>query len=198
MEYKNGLGIQPKIKKLESLCVYCGANFGGKSIYREYAEKLGEIMAYKGITLVYGGAKIGLMGAVADAVMKNGGKVIGVIPYGIVEMEVEHEGLTELHIVSDMHQRKAKMASLADGIIALPGGIGTFDELCEMMTWNQLGFEHKPIGLMNINNYFNQFLNMLDHAIDEGFMGVYRPMTFVENHPIDLIKRFENAVIANE
>ncbi len=127
-------------------------------------------MASRDITLVYGGAQIGVMGAIADSVLAAGGKVIGVIPQSLVELEIVHNGLTELHIVDDMHQRKAMMAELSDGFIALPGGLGTLEELFEMLTWSQLGFHGKPIGALNVAGYYSSLLTFLDQGVTEGFM----------------------------
>jgi len=127
-------------------------------------------MARRNVTLIYGGAHVGVMGAIAESVLSNGGRVIGVIPQALVELEVAHRGLTELHIVDDMHQRKAMMAGLSDGFIALPGGLGTLEELFEMLTWSQLGFHGKPVGVMNVAGYYSSLLTFLDQGVSEGFM----------------------------
>lgn len=127
-------------------------------------------MARRNITLVYGGAHVGVMGAIAESVLSSGGRVVGVIPQALVELEVAHTGLTELHIVDDMHQRKAMMAGLSDGFIALPGGLGTLEELFEMLTWSQLGFHGKPVGALNVADYYSSLLTFLDQGVSEGFM----------------------------
>jgi len=155
------------------LCVYCGSSSKVDSSYHDAAYRLGEVLAERGIGVVYGGAKVGTMGALAQGALDRGGEVIGVIPTGLVEKEVAHSGLTELFVVSDMHERKAKMAELADGFVALPGGLGTLEELFEMLTWGQLEFHSKPIALLDSNGFFNQLLSFLKHAADEGFLTTY-------------------------
>ncbi len=155
---------------IASLCVFCGSNTGAKPAYTEAAQTLGRLLAGREITLVYGGGKVGLMGTVADAALQAGGKVTGVIPQSLVEKEVEHIGLTELHVVGSMHERKALMADLSDGFIALAGGMGTLDELFEILTWAQLGFHAKPIGLVNTLGYYDHLLAFLQNALAEGFV----------------------------
>ena len=155
---------------MKSICVYCGASPGNSPLYAEAARQLSRTMVEKQIDLVYGGGNVGLMGIIADEVLRLGGKVTGVIPHGLVERELAHRSLTELHIVKDMHERKAKMASLAEGFIALPGGMGTLEELFEMLTWSQLGFHQKPIGLMNVNHFYDELLSFLQHASASGFI----------------------------
>ena len=152
------------------LCVFCGSNSGAAPDYRSAAEELGRSIASNGIGLVYGGSNVGLMGTLADATLAHGGEVIGVIPASLVNREVAHRGLTDLRIVETMHQRKALMADLADAFIAMPGGYGTFDELCEILTWAQLGLHTKPVGLLNTLGYWSPFLTFLDHAVDAGFL----------------------------
>lgn len=156
------------------LAVYCGSAPGRDPAHLAEARQLGAVMAERGIDLVYGGGKLGLMGAIADAVLDAGGKVYGVIPAALVGHEVAHLGLTELHEVSDMHQRKAKMTQLADGFLCLAGGIGTFDELFEAWTWNALGYHAKPFCLLNTAGYWDKFLAFCDHVRDEGFMSAAR------------------------
>ncbi len=158
------------MSSLTSICVYCGSSPGARPDYVEACKPLGKEMASRDITLVYGGAHVGVMGAIAESVLSHGGKVIGVIPEALVKLEVAHRGLTELHIVDDMHQRKAMMAELSDGFIALPGGLGTLEELFEMLTWSQLGFHGKPVGVMNVANYYSSLLSFLDQGVSEGFM----------------------------
>lgn len=160
---------------MKSLCVFCGANSGNKPIYRAAAENLGRLLAGRGIQLIYGGGNVGLMGAVADACLDAGGTVIGVIPQALMGKEVEgrpvdHRTLTRLEVVDSMHTRKARMAELAEGFIAMPGGFGTFEEYCEILTWAQLGFHVKPIGLLNVAGFYDPLLAMFDHAAAEGFL----------------------------
>ena len=152
------------------ICVFCGSSVGARPAYRLAAERLGGLLAARGIGLVYGGGGIGLMGVIADAVLAAGGKAIGVIPEGLQRREVGHSGLTRLHVVESMHQRKAMMADLSDAFIALPGGFGTLEELAEIVTWSQLGIQVKPCGLLNIEGYWDGLLAFLDHAIAERFI----------------------------
>ncbi|RCS44785.1 TIGR00730 family Rossman fold protein [Bremerella cremea] len=155
---------------MDSLCVFCGSASGSRPVYTEVASELGRLLAQRKIRLVYGGGKVGMMGAVADAVLAAGGEVVGVIPGALVERELAHHGVNELIVVDSMHQRKAKMAELSDGFLALPGGFGTLEELFEVVTWAQLGFHHKPCGLLNVAGFFDALLAMLDHAHDEAFL----------------------------
>ncbi len=155
---------------MESLCVFCGSASGSRPAYKEVASQLGRIMAERKIRLIYGGGKVGMMGAVADAALAAGGDVIGVIPGALVERELAHHEVTELIVVESMHQRKAKMAELSDAFLALPGGFGTLEELFEVVTWAQLGFHHKPCGLLNVEGFFDALLAMLDHAHNEAFL----------------------------
>ena len=155
---------------IKSLCVFCGSSTGRQSLYSEHAVKLAEHLLAEKIALVYGGANVGLMGILADTMLSGGGKVIGVMPKSLVEREVAHAGLTEMHIVEGMQERKALMADLSDAFIALPGAYGTLDELFEVLTWNQLGIINKPIGLLNPGGFFNPLLQMLDHAVAEKFL----------------------------
>ena len=156
--------------KLRTICVYCGSSSGAREIYRAVAQELGEELAKAGFRLVYGGACIGLMGVVADAVLSAGGEAIGIIPRYLADREVAHRGLTGLQIVETMHQRKHLMAELADAFIALPGGYGTLDELCEVLGWAQLGLHAKPVILLDTEDYWQLLFQMLDHAVDEGFL----------------------------
>lgn len=160
---------------MKSICVFCGSNAGHNPLYREQAESLGQLLAARGITLIYGAGNIGLMGAVADACLAAGGEVIGVIPQALMGREVagrpvEHRTLTRLEVVDSMHTRKARMAELAEGFIALPGGFGTFEEFCEILTWGQLGFHSKPMGLLNVNGFYDPLLTMFDRAVSDGFL----------------------------
>jgi uncharacterized protein (TIGR00730 family) len=155
---------------MKRVCVFAGSSAGNRHEYQAAAEDLGRVLAARGIGVVYGGARVGLMGAVADAVLADGGQVIGVIPQALVEKEVAHDGLTDLRVVSTMHERKALMAELADGFIALPGGWGTLDEFFEILTWAQLGIHRKPCGLLNVLGYFDRLLAFLDHTVQQGFV----------------------------
>lgn len=160
---------------MKRICVFCGSNAGHNPIYRAEAEKVGRLLAARGTELVYGAGNIGLMGAVADACLEAGGTVIGVIPEALVGKEVagrvvDHRTLTRLEVVDSMHTRKARMAELSDGFIALPGGFGTFEEFCEILTWGQLGFHVKPMGLLNINGFYDPLLAMFDRAVSDGFL----------------------------
>jgi uncharacterized protein (TIGR00730 family) len=154
----------------QRLCVFCGSSMGYRPEYRSAAVTLGEIFVERGIELVYGGGNIGLMGVVADTVLAHGGRVIGVIPESLMALEVGHLGLTELRIVGSMHERKALMSDLSDGFIALPGGFGTLEEFCEVVTWSQLGIQSKPCALLNVENYFAPLLELFDQSVREGFL----------------------------
>src|SRR6516162_7176595 len=155
---------------MKRLCVFCGSGTDKRAIYADHARQLGEHLARRGLGLVYGGGHIGLMGVLADGVLEAGGEVVGVIPQALVDKELAHPGMTELRIVSTMHQRKALMADLADGFLALPGGFGTADELFEILTWAQLGLHAKPVGLLNSAGYFDALLAWLDHSVGEQFV----------------------------
>ncbi|HVR42254.1 MAG TPA: TIGR00730 family Rossman fold protein [Thermoanaerobaculia bacterium] len=155
---------------MKTICVFAGSSAGRESGYRAVAQELGRALAQRSLGLVYGGARVGLMGAVADAVLAAGGKVTGVIPAALVEKEVAHEGLSELRIVGSMHERKATMAELSDGFIALPGGWGTVEEFFEVLTWAQLGLHRKPCGLLNAGGYFDPLLSFIVHSVDQGFV----------------------------
>lgn len=160
---------------MKRICVFCGSNAGSQAIYRAEAERLGRLLAARGIELVYGAGNIGLMGAVADACLTAGGTVIGIIPQALMGKEVagravDHRALTRLEVVDSMHTRKARMAELSDGFIALPGGFGTFEEFCEILTWGQLGFHVKPMGLLNVNGFYDPLLAMFDRAVSDGFL----------------------------
>ncbi|NVK11076.1 MAG: TIGR00730 family Rossman fold protein [Gammaproteobacteria bacterium] len=178
--------------KLTRVCVYCGSSSRVNQSYLDAARELGMVIAQHKLTLVYGGANVGCMGAIADAALAAGGDVIGVIPKGLVEKEVAHQGLTELHIVDDMHQRKALMAELSDAFIAAPGGLGTLEELFEMATWAQLGFHTKPMGLYNVNHFFDGLVGFLSHARQEGFLADAHLSLFnCEQSPKQLIEQLE-------
>ena len=155
---------------LERVCVFCGSSPGSDPAYVESGRRLGALLARRRIGLVYGGGRIGIMGALADAVLEAGGEVIGVIPKALATKEVAHRGLTRLHVVASMHERKAMMAELSDAFVALPGGLGTLEELFEVATWSQLGLHRKPIGLLDVNGYYDHLLAFLDHAVRERFV----------------------------
>lgn len=155
---------------MKHICVFCGSNNGTRSAYKAAAQALGRSLVGRGLGLVYGGGNVGLMGTIADAVLDTGGEAIGVIPQALVEKELAHKGLSRLHIVSSMHERKAMMADLSDGFIALPGGFGTFEEFCEVLTWAQLGFHQKPCGLLNVEGYYDTLIAMFDRATEEQFV----------------------------
>jgi uncharacterized protein (TIGR00730 family) len=156
--------------RVKRVCVFCGSNAGALPAYAEAARSLGAMLARRGLGLVYGGGRVGLMGALANAARAAGGEVIGVIPESLVRKEVAHTGLEDLRVVGSMHERKAMMADLADAFIALPGGCGTFEELFEIVTWAQLGLHHKPIGLLNVGGYYDPLLALLDRAVAERFV----------------------------
>jgi uncharacterized protein (TIGR00730 family) len=170
------------------VCVFCGASDGRGTRYVETATELGRVLAERGITLVYGGAGVGLMGAVADAALKAGGDVIGVIPQGLVDRELAHPGLTEQYVVDDMHDRKAKMAELSDAFVALPGGIGTLEELFEVWTWAYLGIHAKPLGVLDVDGFYGPLITMADHMVAEGFLKpATRALLLVGRKPAELV-----------
>ena len=178
---------------MKRLCVFCGSNPGSQKDYLNNAKALGQALVDNKIDLVYGGARIGLMGAVAEAVLEAGGHVTGVIPESLVEKELVHKGLSELHVVKSMHERKALMAELSDGFIAMPGGMGTLEELCEIVTWSQLGFHQKPIGLLNIQGFYSPFLKMMSHMAKEEFMRSEHINGVVhDDTPKDLIAKMQS------
>lgn len=185
---------------MESICVYCGSNFGARDSYLSAARRLGKEMAKRQIRLVYGGGNVGLMGAIADAVLSAGGSVVGVIPQALAEKEVAHKGLSDLRIVSSMHERKALMAELADAFIALPGGLGTLEEFCEIATWTQLGFQDKACGLLNVDGFYDGLLSFLDHATDEHFVRPeHRQIVITGTEPDKLIEnlsQFKSPTVA--
>ena len=174
---------------MKRICVFCGSRPGVRPAYRAAAEAVGGLLAERGIELVYGGGNVGLMGIVADACLAAGGRVVGVIPRALLEWEVGHEGLTRLEVVDSMHTRKARMAELADGFIALPGGLGTFEELFEILTWAQLGFHSKPVGLLNVDAYYQPLVQMMERGVAEGFMKAEnRGLLLVEDNAHALLR----------
>ncbi len=176
---------------MKRICVYCGSSPGRNPAYQEAGRTLGRALVERGLGLVYGGASVGVMGQVADAVLEAGGEAIGVIPEALAVKEVAHPALTEQHVVPSMHERKAMMADLSDGFVALPGGWGTFEEIFEILTWAQLGFHSKPCGLLNVDGYYDHLHAFLEHAIEEGFVKAeYRAMVIVESDPDKLLDRY--------
>jgi uncharacterized protein (TIGR00730 family) len=174
--------------KLAALCVFCGSSMGLRPAYAEAATELGALLAREGIQLVYGGGNVGLMGVVAKSCMEFGGEVIGIIPRGLFKKEHGNQEITRLEVVSSMHERKSRMSELSDGFVALPGGIGTFEELLEVLTWSQLGIHRKPVAVINVGGYFNPLLALLDNALDEGFLGAeHRGLLLVLDRPGDLV-----------
>ncbi|MDX1509044.1 MAG: TIGR00730 family Rossman fold protein [Woeseiaceae bacterium] len=177
---------------MQRICVYCGSNSGARPEYAQAAGELADVIVRHEIELVYGGSHKGIMGILADRVLALGGKVHGVIPQLLVEKEAAHDGLTELHVVKSMHDRKSMMAALSDGFIALPGGFGTLEELIEIVTWGQLRFHDKPVGVLNVRGYFDALLQFLDHAVEEGFLRPEnRSMLIDDADPATLVQAFE-------
>jgi uncharacterized protein (TIGR00730 family) len=177
---------------MKSICVYCGSSSGANPVYAQAARAFGRALVNANLTLVYGGGRVGLMGMIADEVMAHKGRAIGVIPELLMEKEVGHSGLTELHIVANMHQRKKMMADLADAFVALPGGIGTLEELFEAHTWAQLGYHRKPVALLNVHGFYDPLLAMLRHMVDEGFLRApHHDLLQVETSPVALVERLQ-------
>ena len=180
---------------MKKLCVFCGSSFGADKKYSSAAIELGSVIAQAGVGLVYGGAKVGLMGTIASAALKEGGEVFGVIPKQLIEKEVAHEGLTKLHIVNSMHERKKLMADLSDGFIAMPGGFGTLEEIFEVVAWGQLNFHSKPVGLLNVGGYFDSMIKFLDHTVKEEFIKPeHRKMILVDEKPKPLLNKLKNYI----
>jgi uncharacterized protein (TIGR00730 family) len=176
---------------MDRLCVFSGSSPGAHPDYLRAAEELGRALAGQGVGLVYGGAGVGLMGVVADAALDAGGDAIGVIPQALIDREIAHPGLSDLRVVGSMHERKALMAELADGFVALPGGMGTLEELFEVYTWTQLGLHSKPLGLLDVRSYYTKLVAFLDHAVEERFLTVeHREMLVVERRAAALLEAF--------
>ena len=180
---------------MKRICVFCGSNLGSRPAYAEAARRMGTALAVRGIGLVYGGGRVGLMGVVADAALAARGEVIGVIPEALAAREVAHVGLSELRVVDSMHTRKAMMADLAAAFVALPGGYGTLEEFCEVLTWAQLGLHQKPCGLLNVEGYYDPLLSLLDHAVRERFLHpAHRSLVLEGQDPdllLDLLTRYQ-------
>ncbi|WP_297730618.1 TIGR00730 family Rossman fold protein [uncultured Maricaulis sp.] len=177
---------------MKSICVYCGSNAGQDPAFLEVADRLGQIMALRGIELVYGGGRVGLMGRIADATLAAGGRVVGVIPEFLALKEIAHMELTTLHVVKSMHARKAKMEQLSEGFIAMPGGIGTMEEMFEIWTWAQLGQHRHPVGLLNVNGYYDELVAFLDKMTEQGFLAPeHRGALIVADRPTKLLDAFE-------
>jgi len=181
---------------IRALCVFCGANHGRRPAYRQAAQRVGELLAERAITLVYGGGNVGLMGALADACLAAGGRVIGVIPRALKEKEIAHVGLSEMHVVGTMHERKALMADLAEAFLTLPGGFGTWDEFCEALTWSQLGLQRKACSFLNVEGYYDALLALADRAAEDGFIRAeHRELLLVDDDPARLLDRLQNFVV---
>jgi len=179
----------------QRICVFCGSNLGINPAYSRAAEELGLLLVDRGIELVYGGGDVGLMGVLADSVLEAGGRVIGVIPDSLMAKEVGHLGLTELRIVKSMHERKAVMSDLSDGFIALPGGFGTIEEFCEVVTWSQLGIQSKPCGVLNVAGYYDPLLELFDQSVTEGFLRVEnRALVLEDRGPESLLQKMASFV----
>jgi uncharacterized protein (TIGR00730 family) len=179
---------------VNAVCVYCGSSFGVDGVYLKATQILARTLAARGIRVVYGGASVGLMGALADTTLEAGGEVVGVIPRQLVDREIAHPGLTELHVVNTMHERKALMAELSDAFVALPGGIGTLEELIEVYTWSQLRLHDKPLGVLNVAGYYDGLAAFLDHAVTEGFLpAAQRARLLTAAEPDALLDGLESA-----
>lgn len=181
---------------MKNICVFCGANFNGDPVLKQAVELLAEVMVSRDITLIFGGGRVGVMGLLADAVLRNGGKAIGVIPQFLMDKEVGHTGLTELHIVDNMHQRKQLMNDLCDGVIMLPGGFGTLEEFFEVLTWLQLGLHNHPIGVLNVNGFYDFLLQQMDVMVAQRFLKpANRQLVLTSGDPVELVALMENCKI---
>jgi uncharacterized protein (TIGR00730 family) len=178
---------------MKSITVFCGANFNGDPVLKQAVEQLAQVMALRDITLVFGGGKVGVMGLLADAMIANGGKTVGVIPQFLMDKEVGHTGLTELHIVENMHQRKQMMNDLCEGIIMLPGGFGTLEEFFEVLTWLQLGLHNNPIGVLNVNGFYDLLLQQMDVMVEQRFLKqANRDLVITSADPLELVNLMTN------
>lgn len=181
------------ILDMKAICVFCGANFNGDPSLKNAVDQLAEVMVSRDITLVFGGGKVGVMGLLADAILKNGGKAVGVIPQFLMDKEVGHTGLSELHIVENMHQRKQLMNDLCDGIITMPGGFGTLEEFFEVLTWLQLGLHQHPIGLLNIGGFYDHLLKQMDVMVEQRFLKpTNRQLVLTSDDAIELVNLMDN------
>jgi uncharacterized protein (TIGR00730 family) len=178
---------------MNKICVFCGANFNGDPILKQAVDTLAEVMVGQNISLVFGGGKVGVMGLIADAVLRLGGNAIGVIPVFLMDKEVGHPGLTEMHVVENMHQRKQLMNDLCDGIIMLPGGFGTLEEFFEVLTWLQLGLHNKPIGVLNISGFYDFLLKQMDVMVEQRFLkATNRELVLTSTDPIELVRLLQH------
>ncbi|WP_159478097.1 TIGR00730 family Rossman fold protein [Chryseobacterium sp. 18068] len=178
---------------MKSITVFCGSSFGSDEIYKEQATLLGQTLAKQNIQLIYGGANVGLMGAVADGILQEGGKAIGVLPHFLQSKEIAHQDLTELILVETMHERKTKMNDLCDGVIVLPGGYGTLEEFFEMITWAQLGLHKKPIAILNINGFYDDLIKLVQNMVDKGFLKqINQEMLLVSDSIDELLEKMRN------
>jgi uncharacterized protein (TIGR00730 family) len=178
---------------MKSICVFCGANFNGDPMLAEAIDQLAQVMVSRDMALVFGGGRVGVMGMIADAILQKGGKAIGVIPEFLMNKEVGHTGLTELHVVQNMHQRKQMMNDLSDGIMTLPGGFGTLEEFFEVLTWLQLGLHQKPIGILNINGFYDFLLKQMDVMVEQRFLKpLNRELVLTSANPIELVNLMES------
>jgi uncharacterized protein (TIGR00730 family) len=184
---------------IKRICVFCGSSLGARPEYARAAAELGRLLAGSGVGLVYGGARVGLMGALADAVLTAGGEAIGVMPRALVEKEIAHSGLTELHVVESMHERKTLMSDLADAFVLLPGGFGSWEEFCEVVTWLQLGMHQKPCGVLNVAGYYESLISLTAHAAAEGFLRpAHKDLVIVADKPQELLWQLSAAPIPTE
>ncbi|PGK38368.1 TIGR00730 family Rossman fold protein [Bacillus anthracis] len=178
---------------MKSICVFCGSNYGESEEYKNAAEKLGEYLGEKNITLIYGGGKVGLMGSVANSALQVGGNVVGIIPEFLRDKEIAHQGITDLIVVDSMHSRKQKMNDMADGFIVLPGGYGTYEEMFEVLSWGQIGIHKKPVGLLNVDGFFDPLIDMLQHTVEKGFARPENLSLILSSTNIeDLLKKMKN------
>jgi len=188
-----------QVRQIQRLCVFCGSSSGARPVYAEAAAQLGRELAKSKIAVVFGGGRVGLMGILADSVLRAGGQAIGVMPRALVEKEIAHTSLTELHVVELMHQRKALMADLADAFLLLPGGFGSWEEFCEVLTWLQLGIHRKPCAILNVAGYYNGLLSLADRALAEGFLRpAHHKMVIVEEDPQKALSQLTSASIPSE
>jgi len=188
-----------QVRQIQRLCVFCGSSSGARPVYAEAAAQLGRELAKFKIAVVFGGGRAGLMGILADSVLRAGGQAIGVMPRALVEKEIAHTSLTELHVVESMHQRKALMADLADAFLLLPGGFGSWEEFCEVLTWLQLGIHRKPCAILNVAGYYNGLLSLADQALAEGFLRpAHHKMVIVVDHPQAALLQLTSASIPSE